>query len=57
MILKKVESYKEADWEEVPDEDLWDYGELNKRGVALKIMTNLHLGMYRIIREVNSNDK
>ena len=27
MILKKVEDYKEADWEEIPDEELWEAGE------------------------------
>ena len=37
-------------WEEVPGEDLYEDGELNSREVALKIMANLHLGRYKLIR-------
>ena len=38
-------------WEEVPDEDLWEDGELSVRDVKSKIFRMLHLGKYKLIRE------
>ena len=39
-------------WEEVPDEDLWEDGELNVRDVKSKIFRMLHLGKYTLIRRI-----
>jgi len=38
-------------WEEVPDEDLWEDGELSTSDVKHKIWTMLHYGKYKLIRE------
>ena len=37
-------------WEEVPDEDLWEDGELGVDGVKSKIFRMLHFGKYKLIR-------
>ncbi len=37
-------------WEEVPDEDLWEDGELSTSDVKHKIWTMLHYGKYKLIR-------
>ena len=39
-------------WEEVPDEDLWEDGELNTEGVKSKIYRALHFGTYKLIRRI-----
>ena len=40
-------------WEEVPDEDLWEDGELSPREVHFKIIKNvLQLGDWKLIREI-----
>jgi len=38
-------------WEEVPDEDLWEDGELYDTDVKNKIMKMMYLGKYKLIRE------
>jgi hypothetical protein len=39
-------------WEEVPDEDLWQDGELETVGVAIKIYSKVcRLGEWKLIRE------
>ena len=38
-------------WEEVPDEDLWEDGELGVSDVKSKILRFLHFGKYKLIRE------
>jgi len=40
-------------WEEVPDEDLWEDGELNQRQVQSKIYNNINKGIYQLIRRKN----
>ena len=50
MWLKKVD-YKEADWEEILDEDLWEDGELGFKEVERKIIEHLQItGDWKIIR-------
>ena len=44
----------EGKWEEVPDEDLWEDGELNSTDVAKKIYwAVVQQGEWKLIREVN----
>ena len=39
------------DWEEIPEEDLWEDGELETVGVAIKIYSKVcRLGEWKIIR-------
>jgi len=38
-------------WEEVPEEDLWEDGELYDTDVKNKIMKMMYLGKYKLIRE------
>ena len=37
-------------WEEVPDEDLWEDGELNLEDVQSKVLRYLDAGKYILIR-------
>ena len=37
-------------WEEVPDEDLWEDGELNLEDVQSKVFRFLDTGKYMLIR-------
>ena len=37
-------------WEEVPDEDLWEDGELNLEDVQSKVFRYLDTGKYMLIR-------
>jgi hypothetical protein len=40
-------------WEEVPDEDLWEDGELSPGEVQYKIVKNvLEIGDWKLIREI-----
>ena len=51
MILKKVEDYKEADWEEIPDEELWEDGEADSVKVAIKMYSHVsRIGDWTLIR-------
>ena len=48
-MLKKWE-----DWEEVPDEDLFEDGELDTVGVAIKIYSKVcRLGDWKLLRRKN----
>lgn len=47
------ESKNPVFWEEVPDEDLWEDGELNQRQVQSKIYNNINKGIYQLIRRKN----
>ena len=38
-------------WEEVPDEDLWENGELSTEYVRYKIFRMVRAGKYKLIRE------
>lgn len=50
MWLKKVK-YKEADWEEVPTEDLWEDGELDSEQVKEKLYQEvIRQGVWKLIR-------
>ena len=41
---------KRTEWEEVPDEDLWEDGELNLEDVQSKVFRFLDTGKYMLIR-------
>ena len=44
-------------WEEVPDEDLWEDGELDSTGVAVKIYSKVcRIGDWKLIRETDFTD-
>tara|TARA_R110002167_G_scaffold125022_2_gene304814 strand:- start:303 stop:470 length:168 start_codon:yes stop_codon:yes gene_type:complete len=52
-ILAKDSKGEITDWEEIPDEDLWEDGELETVGVAIKIYSKVcRLGEWKLIREV-----
>tara|TARA_R110000824_G_scaffold284376_1_gene472658 strand:+ start:1775 stop:1948 length:174 start_codon:yes stop_codon:yes gene_type:complete len=54
MILKEIEykdSNTEYDWEEVPQEELWEDGELNQHQVGTKILHHvMKEGNWKLIR-------
>ena len=42
-----------AEWEEVPDEDLWEDGELDTQAVIFKMYSNVcRLGKWKLIRRI-----
>ena len=52
MWLKKVD-YKEADWVEILDEDLWEDGEISKHRLRFKLYNYIILtGDWKIIRSI-----
>ena len=55
MILKEiVHTKKQADWEEVPKEELWEDGELNAAQVQQKIIHHtFQLGDWLLVRKVD----
>ena len=54
MILKEiVHTKKQADWEEVPKEELWEDGELNAAEVQHKIISHtMQEGDWILIRRI-----
>ena len=61
MILKEIE-YKDSntafDWEEVPQEDLWEDGEITERECQIKIINQvLMIGDWKLIRRINEPQK
>ena len=54
MIFKEiVHNYKEADHEEVPQEDLWEDGELNAAQVQHKILHHtMQEGDWILVRRI-----
>jgi hypothetical protein len=59
MILKEVE-YKGSnigyDWEEVPQEDLWEDGEISNNTCMIKIYNNVVAdGKWKLIRRINES--
>ena len=66
MIFKKIASnvFKEVewkynktefDWEEIPQEDLWEDGELNAKQVEQKVIDNvMFTGDWIVIRKVDN---
>ena len=40
-------------WEEVPDEDLFEDGELNNNEAMAKTWRNINLGIYKLVRQIN----
>ena len=66
MIFKKIASnvFKEVewkynktefDWEEIPQEDLWEDGELNAKQVEQKVIDNvMFTGDWIVIREIDN---
>ena len=60
MILKEIE-YKDSltkhDWEEVPQEDLWEDGEINQHQVGTKILHHvMKEGNWKLIRRIDGNN-
>ena len=52
ILLNRIVALEEGrEWEEVPDEDLYEDGELNRDEVAKKIMFKLHSGDYKLMRQ------
>ena len=56
MILKEIK-YKDSntkfDWEQVPDEDLWEDGELGFKEVERKIIEHLQIiGDWKLVRRI-----
>ena len=56
MVLKEINphKHKEADWEEIPEEELWEDGELDTQAVVFKMYSNVcRLGNWKLIRRKN----
>ena len=48
------EVYKTA-WEEVPQEDLFEDGELTNKERMIKVFDNIYFGKYKLIRRKHDN--
>ena len=45
-------------WEEVPDEDLWEDGEMDENGLTLKLFQQIITeGEWKVIREVSDDNE
>ena len=54
MIFKATKDYDKATHEEIPQEDLWEDGEINLRDVEQKILLRtLDLGDWILVRRIN----
>ena len=57
-VFKEVEwkyNKTEFDWEEIPQEDLWEDGELNAKQVEQKVIDNvMFTGDWIVIRKVDN---
>ena len=55
MIFKEIIHHiKQADWEEIPQEDLWEDGELNAIEVQQKIINHtMHKGDWILVRRID----
>ena len=56
--LQSIEEYYDLNnWEEVPDEDLWEDGEISNNTCMIKIYNNVVAdGKWRIIRRKENNN-
>ena len=56
MIFKEiVHNYKEADHEEIPQEELWEDGELNETEVRCKVLYHtLDEGDWILVRRIDN---
>ena len=57
-MSKVAEYYELKNWEEVPDEDLWEDGEMSKHRLRYKLYNNVILtGDWKIIRRINGKNE
>ena len=57
MVLKEISPHKheEADWEEIPEEELWEDGEISNNTCMIKIYNNVVAdGKWKLIRRIKS---
>ena len=53
MLFKTTENHKEAEWEEIPEEDLWEDGEINESQVKRKVINEVfNTGNWTLIRRI-----
>ena len=53
-----LEYYDFKNWEEVPQEDLWEDGEITERECQIKIINQvLMIGDWKLIRRINEPQK
>tara|TARA_R100001086_G_scaffold247541_1_gene182047 strand:+ start:591 stop:764 length:174 start_codon:yes stop_codon:yes gene_type:complete len=57
MIFKETQDYDKATHEEIPQEELWEDGELNNVQVQQKIIYyTLQQGDWILVRSINGKD-
>ena len=48
-----IDGFNVDNWEEVPDEDLWEDGEIDENGLTLKLFQQIITeGEWKVIREI-----
>ena len=48
-----IDGFNVDNWEEVPDEDLWEDGEIDENGLTLKLFQQIITeGDWKVIREI-----
>jgi hypothetical protein len=57
MIFKEIQDYDKATYEEIPEEELWEDGELNSAEVQRKILHHtFQQGDWMLVRSINGKD-
>lgn len=47
-----LDGFNVDNWEEIPDEDIWEDGEITQKQVSQKILNNFYSGQWKLIREI-----
>jgi len=47
-----LEGFNVDNWEEIPDEDIWEDGEITQKQVSQKILNKFYSGQWKLIREI-----
>jgi len=47
-----LDGFNVDNWEEIPDEDIWEDGEITQKQVSQKILNKFYSGQWKLIREI-----
>ena len=56
-VMFHKDRFEKTEWEEIPDEDLWEDGEISNNTCMIKIYNNVVVeGNWKLIRRKNENN-
>ena len=47
-----LDGFNVDNWEEIPDEDIWEDGKITQKQVSQKILNKFYSGQWKLIREI-----